>query len=61
MLSLGILAPTLVQFEEEIDRELAEGSEMSDDSNSSETDHKSRKQIITNDLKSLHERVNHLK
>ncbi len=46
----GILAPTLVQFEEEIDRELAEEEYNDNEDNI-------RKQIITNDLRSLHERV----
>jgi len=45
------LAPTLVQFEEEIDRELAE------EEYDTENEDNIRKQIITNDLRSLHERV----
>lgn len=45
------MAPTLVQFEEEIDRELAE------EECDTENEDNIRKQIITNDLRSLHERV----
>jgi hypothetical protein len=41
----------LVQFEEEIDRELAE------EEYDTENEDNIRKQIITNDLRSLHERV----
>lgn len=50
----GILAPTLVQFEEEIDRELAEEDVENSDNKNEEN---IKKQIITNDLRSLHERV----
>uniref|UniRef100_V5I5C8 Putative microtubule n=1 Tax=Ixodes ricinus TaxID=34613 RepID=V5I5C8_IXORI len=46
---LGMLAPMLVQFEQEIDAEL-EGCD-------SDEDPQPRPQIITNDLRSLHERV----
>ncbi|EEC16085.1 conserved hypothetical protein [Ixodes scapularis] len=45
---LGMLAPMLVQFEQEIDAEL-EGCD-------SDEDPQPRPQIITNDLRSLHER-----
>lgn len=48
---LGMLAPLLVQFEQEIDAEL----EQCDDSD--EEPPPPRPQIITNDLRSLHERV----
>ena len=54
-ITTGILAPTLIQFEEEIDRELAEESD--GDSDNESDDNQTRPQIITNDLKSLHERV----
>lgn len=46
---VGMLAPLLVQFEQEIDAELEDGS--------SDEDPTPRPQIITNDLRSLHERV----
>ncbi|XP_054166376.1 GAS2-like protein pickled eggs [Oppia nitens] len=52
---IGILAPTLIQLEEEIDRELAEDS--ADKNNDKNDDNLIKPQIITNDLKSLHERV----
>ncbi|KAG0430102.1 hypothetical protein HPB47_022999 [Ixodes persulcatus] len=48
---LGMLAPMLVQFEQEIDAEL-EGCD-------SDEDPQPRPQIITNDLRSLHERALH--
>ena len=54
----GVLAPTLIQLEEEIDRELAEDSESVNNKADDINEDICEKQIITNDLKSLHERVN---
>lgn len=55
-LTAGVLAPTLIQLEEEIDRELAQDSKLDIKVKDRNLD-KCEKQIITNDLKSLHERV----
>lgn len=56
----GMPAPLLVQMEQEIDAELAKGGADSDGheaDDDSDTYSEPRMQIITNDLRSLHERV----
>ncbi|XP_013779181.1 uncharacterized protein LOC106463671 [Limulus polyphemus] len=53
----GMPAPLLVQMEEEIDAELANGGSDCEDQEDSGLLMSSKPQVITNDLRSLHERV----
>lgn len=56
--SLGLLAPTLVQFEQEIDKELEkEQQQKEEQQNDCLYDSTPQQQITNNDLESLHEKV----
>ena len=60
-IGLGMATPLLVQMEQEIDREIAQDAKDTDSAISSDCEPEEsmepRAQIVTNDLKSLHERV----